>query len=467
MTTSRAGQGGVEAAIAELRGLLPGRVETGEALRRQHANTVSGIASEPPDAVVWPLTTAEVSGILRVAARYRCPVIPFGAGTSLEGHVNAPHGGISLDMSRMDRVVAVNARDFDCVVEAGVTRRQLNEHLRDCGLFFPVDPGAEEATLGGMAATRASGTNTVRYGTMRDNVVNLTAVMADGSVVRTGGRARKSAAGFDLARLLIGSEGTLAIITELTLRLYPVPASIVAAVAPFASIEGACNAAIEAIEAGLGPARLELLDAVQIGAVNIHSKLTLEEAPTLFVEFHGTAAATREQAEAFGDIARENGALRFDWAEGHEERRCLWKARHDAYWAVRTAWPGKTTLATDVCVPISRLADCIRETMDDILRLRLIAPIVGHVGDGNFHTIPVFDASNPDEVDAVRVFIDRLVARALAMDGTSTGEHGIGQGKIKFLEEELGTGVEVMRQIKRALDPQGILNPDKVFISLG
>ncbi len=367
----------------------------------------------------------------------------------------------------MNRIVAVNARDLDCVVEAGVTRRQLNEHLRDCGLFFPVDPGAEEATLGGMAATRASGTNTVRYGTMRDNVVNLTAVMADGSVVRTGGRARKSAAGFDLARLLIGSEGTLGIITELTLRLHPVPASIVAAVCPFASIEGACNAAIEAIEAGLGPARIELLDAVQIGAVNIHSKLALEEAPTLFVEFHGTPAATREQVETFGEIARQRGAMRFEWAEDHEERRRLWKARHDAYWAVRTAWPSKTTLATDVCVPISRLAECVRETTDDIRRSGLIAPIVGHVGDGNFHAIPVFDAEKPEEVAAVQAFVARLVKRALAMDGTSTGEHGIGEGKIKYLEEELGQGVEVMRQIKRALDPAGILNPGKVFHAFG
>jgi D-lactate dehydrogenase (cytochrome) len=464
MGKSVAGQGNVKAAIEELRELLPGRVETGEALRRQHANTVSGIASEPPDAVVWPQTTEEVSDVIRIAARHRCPVIAFGAGTSLEGHVNAPHGGISLDMSRMNRIVAVNARDLDCVVEAGVTRRQLNEHLRDCGLFFPVDPGAEEATLGGMAATRASGTNTVRYGTMRDNVINLTAVMADGSVVRTGGRARKSAAGFDLARLLIGSEGTLGIITELTLRLHPVPASVAAAVCPFASIEGACDAAIEAIEAGLGLARLELLDAAQIGAVNIHSKLAFEEAPTLFVEFHGTAAATREQVETFGDIAREHGALRFEWAEGHEERRRLWKARHDAYWAVHTAWPGKTTLATDVCVPISRLAECVRETTDDIRRSGLIAPIVGHVGDGNFHAIPVFDAERPEEVAAVEAFVARLVKRALAMDGTSTGEHGIGEGKIKYLEEELGQGVEVMRQIKRVLDPSGILNPGKIFL---
>jgi D-lactate dehydrogenase (cytochrome) len=452
------------AAIGKLRERCPGRVDTGVEARRQHANTTTWIANEPPDAVVWATDTADVAAIVAIAAEHRVPVIAFGAGTSLEGQVNAPLGGISLDMSRMDRIPAVNTRDLDCVVEAGVTRRQLDVHLRDTGLFFPVDPGAEEATLGGMAATRASGTTTVRYGTMRDNVVNLTAVMADGSIMRTGGRARKSAAGFDLARLLIGSEGTLGIITELTLRLYPVPGSIVAAVCPFASLEGACNATIEAIETGLAPARIELLDAVQIRAVNIHSKLALEEAPTLFVELHGTSVATREAAEAFGEIARGHGALSFAWAEGHEERRRLWGARHDAYWAVRTVWQGKTVLATDVCVPISRLADCVTETMDDIRRSGLTAPIVGHVGDGNFHAIPVFDAGNAQEVAAVRAFLERLVERALAMDGTSTGEHGIGQGKVGFLARELGPGVEVMRAIKRALDPLGILNPGKIFL---
>jgi D-lactate dehydrogenase (cytochrome) len=453
-----------EGAISRLRERFPGRVETGAAIRRQHANTLTWIANEPPDAVVWPETTEEVSSAVRIAAEHRCPVIAFGAGTSLEGHVNAPAGGISLDMSRMDRIIAVNARDHDCVAEAGLTRAKLNQSLRASGLFFAVDPGAGEATLGGMAATRASGTNAVRYGTMRDNVISVVAVMADGAIVRTGGRARKSAAGFDLTRLLIGSEGTLGIMTELTLRLHPVPVSVVAAVAPFASIEGACNATIEAVEGGLGLARIELLDALQIHAVNSHAKLALEEAPTLFLEFHGSPATTAEQVDAFGEIARSHGALRFEWAESDQERRRLWAARHDAYWAVRAAWPGKTTLVTDVCVPVSRLAECVRDTVADIQRSGLIAPILGHVGDGNFHAIPVFDETNTEEALAVRGFLDRLVTRALAMEGTCTGEHGIGQGKIACLERELGAGVGVMRHIKRALDPLGILNPGKIFV---
>jgi len=314
-----------------------------------------------------------------------------------------------------------------------------------------------------MAATRASGTNAVRYGTMRDNVVSVTAVMADGSIVKTGNRARKSAAGYDLTRLLVGSEGTLGIITELTLRLSARPESIVAAVCPFPSIEAACNASIDVIQLGLGVARLELLDGVQISAVNAHSKLGLREVPTLFVELHGTAAATREQVRAFEEIATARAALDFAWAEHPDERRCLWQARHDAFWSVGTRWPGKSVLVTDVAVPISELARCIAETEADIRRSGLTAPIVGHVGDGNFHTIPVFDPTDADEVAALRGFLDRLAERAIAMDGTCSGEHGIGQGKIELLERELGAGVDVMRQIKRALDPQGILNPGKIF----
>jgi len=404
-----------------------------------------------------------VVDVVRLAAEHRVPVIAFGAGTSLEGHVNAPFGGIALDLGRMNRILAARPRDLDCTVEAGVTRRQLNEHLRDQGLFFPVDPGTEEATLGGMAATRASGTNAVRYGTMRENVLNLTAVMADGSIVRTGGRARKSAAGYDLARLLVGSEGTLGIITNVTVRLYGVPETIVSAVCPFATTQGACNASIEAIALGLGIARIELLDGVQISAANAYSNLGLQETPTLFVEFHGSAAATKEQVSAFEEIAREQGAVKFSWATEHEARRQLWKARHDAFWAVRACWPGKTVLVTDVAVPISRLADCITETEADIHRTALIAPIVGHVGDGNFHTIPVFDPENKREVAALRGFLDRLADRAIAMDGTCSGEHGIGQGKISLLEREMGGGVDVMRHVKRALDPLNILNPGKIF----
>ncbi len=452
-----------QTAVALLRERYGERTATGEAIRQQHANTLTWIANEPPDAVVWPLTTEEVVDIVRLAAEHRVPVIAFGAGTSLEGHVNAPAGGIALDMGRMNSILAVRPRDLDCTVEAGVTRRQLNEHLRDQGLFFAVDPGAEEATLGGMAATRASGTTAVRYGTMRENVLNVTAVMADGSIVRTGGRARKSAAGYDLTRLLVGSEGTIGIITDVTVRLYGVPETVVSAVCPFATTQGACNASIQAIGLGLGVARIELLDGVQIGAVNAYSKLRLQETPTLFVEFHGTEAATKEQVSTFEEIAREEGALDFSWAAEPEARRRLWQARHDAFWAVRACWPGKTVLVTDVAVPISRLADCITETEADIHRMGLIAPIVGHVGDGNFHTIPVFDTGNEREVSALRGFLDRLANRAIAMDGTCSGEHGIGEGKIALLEREMGSGVDVMRQVKRALDPLNILNPGKIF----
>jgi D-lactate dehydrogenase (cytochrome) len=453
----------VATAISILRQRFGDRLQTGEAMRRQHANTVTWLPNEPPDAVIWPKSTEEVRGIVEVAATYRVPIIPFGAGTSLEGHVNAPLGGLSLDFQQMDNILAVNERDLDCVVQAGVSRKKLNDYLRDMGLFFPVDPGAEEATIGGMAATRASGTTAVRYGTMRDNVLNVTAVMADGSIVRTARRARKSSAGYDLTRLLVGSEGTLGIITELTVRLYGIPEVILAAVCPFQSIEGACNSVIQAIQLGLGLARMELLDEAQVHAINVHSKLGLEERPMLFLEFHGTEAAARDQVKLFEEIALSEGALRFDWAEKEEDRRRLWKARHDAYWAVKTAWPGRNGIATDVCVPISRLAECVLETQADIRRSGIIAPIVGHVGDGNFHSSPMVDTNNPKEVEAVKGFLERLAARAVAMDGTCTGEHGVGQGKRKYLDAEHGAGVAVMRTIKAALDPMNILNPGKIL----
>jgi len=450
-------------AIAILKQRFGERLQTGEAIRRQHANTVTWLANEPPDAVVWPHSTEEVRAIVELASTHRMPLVPFGAGTSLEGHVNAPHGGLSLDFQQMDEIVAVNDRDLDCVVQPGVSRKKLNDYLRDMGLFFPVDPGAEEATIGGMAATRASGTTAARYGTMRDNVLNLTAVMADGSVVRTARRARKSSAGYDLTRLLVGSEGTLGIITELTVRLYGIPEVILAAVCPFNSIEGACNAVIQAIQLGLGLARTELLDEMQVRAINVYSKLGLEERPMLFVEFHGTQSGAREQVKLFEEIAMSEGAIRFDWAEREEDRRRLWKARHEAYWAIKATWPGREGLATDVCVPISRLAECVLETQSDIRRTGLIAPIVGHVGDGNFHSSPMIDPNNPLEVEAVKGFLERLAARALAMDGTCTGEHGVGQGKRKHLEAEHGAGVAVMRSIKATLDPLNILNPGKII----
>ena len=453
----------VATAIAVLRQRFADRLQTGEAIRRQHANTITWIPNQPPDAVIWVESQEEVVEVVRVARTHRVPLIPFGAGTSLEGHINAPRGGLSVDFSRMNRVLAVNERDLDAVVEPGVSRKQLNDYLRDLGLFFPVDPGAEEATIGGMASTRASGTTAVRYGTMRENVLNLTAVMADGSIVKTAQRARKSAAGYDLTRLLVGSEGTLGIITEVTVRLYGIPERILSAVCPFATLEGACNAVIQSIQLGLGVARMELLDPPQIRAVNTHSKLGLEEKPTLFLEFHGTEAGARDQVENFKALAEAEGALRFDWAENEEDRRRLWKARHEAYWAIRTAWPGKDIFATDVCVPISRLAECVVETQQDIEALGLVAPIVGHVGDGNFHTSPVFDRNNPKEMAAIETFLDRLTKRAIAMEGTCTGEHGVGQGKAKYLKAELGDGLAVMRAMKTALDPLDILNPGKIF----
>jgi len=390
------------------------------------------------------------------------PVIPFGVGTSLEGHVNAPGGGIAVDTSRMKRVLAVNADDLDCTVEAGLTREELNAHLRDTGLFFPVDPGAN-ATLGGMAATRASGTNAVRYGTMRDNVLSLTAVMADGSIVTTGRRARKSSAGYDLTRLLIGSEGTLGIITALTLRLQGIPQAISGGVCPFPGLDEACRAVIATIQMGIPVARIELVNALQMRAMISYSRLDYPESPCLFLEFHGSDAGVAEQAESFGEIAAEFGGGPFLWTSVEEDRTRLWKARHDAYWASMTLRPGARALSTDVCVPISRLAECIGETEKDIAEMGLIAPIVGHAGDGNFHVLALMDTADPAEVDRVEAFVARLNARALRMEGTCTGEHGIGQGKIGFLGSEHGRGVHFMRLVKQALDPHGILTPARSF----
>ena len=451
-----------KALFAALAARFGDRFSLSQSLREQHANTLTWLKIEAPDAVLFAETEAEVSEVVRLCAGARVPVIPFGTGTSLEGHLNAPYGGVSLDLSRMNRILVVHEADLDCVVEPGVTRKALNEHLRDLGLFFPVDPGAD-ASLGGMAATRASGTNAVRYGTMRDAVLGLTAVLADGSVITTGGRARKSSAGYDLTRLLIGSEGTLGVITGLTLKLYGIPETILSAVCPFASIQGACNATIAALQMGLPLARIELADEVQIRACNAYSHLALPEMPTLFLEFHGTAASAREQVEAFAEIARAEGGGEFDWAERQEDRTRLWQARHDAYWAARALKPGAEVLSTDVCVPISSLAACVGETRQDIDRLGLLAPIVGHVGDGNFHVLPLIDPSDPEERGKVQDFLDRLIDRALGFGGTCTGEHGVGQGKIRYLAQEHGPGIEVMAAIKKALDPLNILNPGKIF----
>ena len=455
-----------EQGIATVLGILKQRFgerfQTGQSIRAQHAHTASYTPTQAPDGVVFPESTAEVQEVVRACAAHRVPVIAFGVGSSLEGHVNAPGGGISLDTSRLNRILAVNAEDLDCTVEPGVTREELNRHLRDTGLFFPIDPGAN-ATLGGMAATRASGTNAVRYGTMRENVLSLTAVMADGEALTTGGRARKSSAGYDLARLLVGSEGTLGIITALTLKLQGIPQAISGGVCPFPSLEAACRAVIATIQMGIPVARIELVNALQMRAMKNYSKLDYPESPCLFVEFHGSDAGVTEQAETFGAIAADEGGGPFLWTAVAEERAKLWKARHDAYWASLTLRPGAKGLSTDVCVPISRLAECVAETEVDIEEMGLIAPIVGHVGDGNFHTLALMDADDPKEIARVEAFVGRLNRRAIAMGGTCTGEHGIGQGKAGFLREELGHGVDVMRAVKQALDPLHILNPGKIL----
>ncbi len=438
------------------------RFADGNAIREQHAHTTSYIPAQLPDGVVWPRNEDEVQDIVRICADHHVPVIPFGVGTSLEGHVNAPSGGISIDLSRMNKLIAVHAEDLDCVVEPGITREELNTYLRDTGLFFPIDPGAN-ATLGGMAATRASGTNAVRYGTMRDNVLALTAIMADGRKITTARRARKTSAGYDLTRLLIGSEGTLGVITSLTLKLYGIPQAIAGGVCPFPSVDAACQAVIATCQMGIPVARIELVNALQMKAMIAYADLKYEESPCLFLEFHGSDASVKEQSEMFGEIAAEYGGGPFHWTAALEERNKLWKARHDAYWAALRLRPGVQGISTDVCVPISRLADCIGETEADIAEMGLIAPIVGHVGDGNFHVLVLIDGDDPKEVDLAEKFIAKLNARALSMDGTCTGEHGIGQGKMRFLEMELGEAVDYMRMIKKALDPDNILNPGKIM----
>jgi len=459
---TRRDSGAVRAVVAALAAKFGNRLVTSQAVREQHANTTTWIANQPPDAVVFPQATEEVQDIVRICAERRVPVIPFGTGTSLEGHINAPYGGVSIDFRDMNRVLVVNAQDLDCVVEPGITRKQLNEHLRDQGLFFPLDPGAD-ASLGGMAATRCSGTNAVRYGTMKDNVLALKVVLANGDLMTTGRRAKKSSAGYDLTRLMVGAEGTLGVITELTLKLSGIPEAISAGVCPFPSVEAACNATIATIQFGVPVARIELLDELQVKATNLYSKLALPEVPMLFVEFHGSPADVAEQAERFGEIARDLGGGPFEWATKPEDRSRLWQARHDAYWAGRALRPGAQALATDVCVPISRLAECVTATQREIAELGLVAPILGHVGDGNFHLTLLVDMADEAEVKAAKTLCERLVERALAMDGTCTGEHGVGQGKMKYLAGELGgAALASMAAIKRALDPQDIMNPGKI-----
>ena len=451
-----------DALLSELRTLLGDRCTTNATELEHHSHSESWHPAGVPDVVVYPLSTDEVSAVLSAAARAGAPVVPFGAGSSLEGHVNAVEGGISIDLSRMTRVVRLSVEDLDVTVEAGITHRELNKALANTGVYFWVDPGAD-ATIGGMAATGASGTTTVRYGTMRETVRGLTVVLADGRVIRTGGRARKSSAGYDLTRLFIGSEGTLGVITEITLRVYGLPEAVSAAICAFDSLEGAVRTVISTIQLGIPVARIELLDEVMMDAVNHYSRLSHPVKPTLLFEFHGTSqAGVSEHATAVQEIAGEHGGAGFEWATTTEDRARLWRARHNTLPASRAMRPGGHAWVTDVCVPISRLAECIVETKQDLQASNAYAPLVGHVGDGNFHLNFVFDRDDPAELSEVQALNHRLVHRAVAMGGTCTGEHGIGLGKIDHLEEEHGEAVEVMKAIKRALDPDNRMNPGKV-----
>ncbi len=449
--------------LQELQKLLGERLSMSNSVREQHGRDESFHASAPPEAVAFAECNEEVAEIVRICVQHQKPIIPFGTGTSLEGHVAALQGGVCLDVSGMNQVLEVNENDLDCRVQAGVTRKQLNQHLRNSGLFFPIDPGAD-ASLGGMTATRASGTNAVRYGTMRENVLGLTVVTADGRIIRTGTRARKSSAGYDLTRLFVGSEGTLGIIMEIQLRLYGVPEAISAAVCSFESMEGAVNTTISTIQMGIPVARIELLDEVQVDAINRYADFDYALKPTLFFEFHGTEAWVKEQAEMVKEISAEEGGSDFQWSTREQEKQKLWEARHNAYYAALALCPGSKGWVTDVCVPISHLADCILETRHDIEESELTVPLVGHVGDGNFHLTFLVDPVNEEEeLKRFQPLNDRLVERALRMGGTCTGEHGIGSGKIKYMEAEHGESLDLMRQIKQAFDPDNLMNPGKML----
>ena len=453
---------GIAAAVGILKQRLGERLETGASVREQHGHTTTYIPNQHPDAVAFPHDANEVQMIVEVCAEHRVPVIGYGTGTSLEGHVNAPSGGITVSTREMNAIVDVSPPDLMCSVEPGVTREQLNEHLRDTGLFFPIDPGAN-ASIGGMTSTRASGTNAVRYGTMKDNVLAVELVLPDGRLIRTGRPVKKTSAGYDLTRLVVGSEGTLGIVTRIWLKLYGIPEKIAGGVCPFPSVKAACDATIAAIQCGIPVARIELLNGLQMKACNQYAGLDYAEGPALFLEFHGSEDGVEEQSALFGEIASELGGGPFEWTTSTEQRSKLWKARHDAYWAALSLRPGASGISTDVCVPLSRLAECVTETERDIEENGLLAPIVGHVGDGNFHVLVLLDTDNPDEIDRAEAFVDRLNERALAMDGTCTGEHGIGQGKQRFLRAELGDAVDVMQAVKAAIDPMNIMNPGKIF----
>jgi len=452
----------IEKLILQLKELFGDQVSTSESLREQHGRGESWHPAQLPDAVCFARSNEEVAAIVKLCAGAKTPVIAYGTGTSLEGQVQAVNGGICIDMSQMNAVLEVNNDDLDCRVQAGVTRRQLNQYLHDSGLFFPVDPGAD-TSIGGMTATRASGTNAVKYGTMRENVMGLTVVTANGEIIKTGTRARKSSAGYDLTKLFIGSEGTLGIITEIQLRLYGLAEAISAAIVNFPDVRSAAEATILTIQMGIPVARIELLDTAYMAAINQYSKTNYPELTTLFLEFHGTEASVAEQVKMVEEISVDFGASGFQWADKEEDRRQLWRARHDAYYAGLAVRPGSRGYVTDVCVPISRLADCITETQTDIEKQGLFAPIIGHVGDGNFHSTVFVDPDDDAMFAKVLEYDKRLVKRALSMGGTCTGEHGIGMGKLKHMRNEHGDGaIELMRTIKQALDPDNIMNPGKV-----
>ncbi|MGI9416305.1 MAG: FAD-binding oxidoreductase [Geminicoccaceae bacterium] len=450
------------AVLDPIRALVGERLTTSRPIREQHGKDQTHNAGAAPDAVVFAHSTEEVQAIVKLCAERGVPIIPYGTGTSLEGHITALKGGVTLDLSEMNQVLEVHPEDLDCRVQAGVTRKALNTHLRDTGLFFPVDPGAD-ASIGGMAATRASGTNAVRYGTMRENVLGLTVVTADGRIIKTGGRARKSSAGYDLTRLFVGSEGTLGVITEVGLRLYGVPEAISSAVCAYPTVDDAVNTVIQTIQMGVPVARIELLDALQMKACIAYSKLEdMKEAPTLFFEFHGSETSVEEQATTVGEISAEFGGDDFQWATRPEDRNKLWEARHNAFYAVLAYWPNTSAVVTDVCVPISRLAECISRTQEELKSKNLVSPLVGHAGDGNFHLSIMVDMDDPDELKRAKALSETMVEQALACGGTCTGEHGVGMGKMRYLEVEHGEALDAMRAIKKALDPDNIMNPGKV-----
>ena len=434
-----------------------------KSILEQHTHTMTIHESELPDGVVFVETKEDVQKVVKICSEYKCPIIPFGVGSSFEGHINAPYGGISIDMNNMNKIINVYQEDLLVVVQPGVTREQLNTHLRDTGLFFPIDPGAN-ASIGGMTATRASGTNAVRYGTMKDNVIALEVVTPDGQIIKTANKARKSSAGYDLTRLMVGSEGTLGITTEITLKLYGIPEVIAGGRVSFPSVKDATDAVIMTVQAGIPVARIEFLDTAQVIAVNNYSKTNLPEAPLLLLEFHGSETSVKEQSELFGEIASDFGGNDFEWTSNNEDRNKLWKARHDAYWSCKAVRPEAEIYSTDVCVPISKLSDCITETIEDMEKNELIGPIVSHAGDGNFHVALLIDKKSDLELKKLDSFLIRISERAIRMNGTCTGEHGVGQGKRKYMLKELGGAVDIMKKVKNAFDPNKIMNPGKLFL---